>query len=88
MSGPHRKAVLSYNLNLFCPDFSPWRPTTAHKSHEDLFGQKIKPSETYYKREAGIAVDDIIKLSKRPMGRFVYSLSYCNSRFEGLASVY
>jgi len=72
-------------LNLFYTDFSPWRPTSARKHHQDLFGEEICEGETYYERHAGAAFHDVIKLSALSMGRLVYCLTYCNYRFDDLA---
>jgi len=61
-------------LNALLNPYFPWRYTTARKDQEDLFGITIKEGKTYFKRECGAAWDNVIKMSRESMDKFIYVL--------------
>ncbi len=61
-------------LNALSSQYFPWQYTTARKDHEDLFGVVIKERQAYFKRQCGQAWDDVIKMSRNSMDKFIYAL--------------
>lgn len=72
-------------LNVLLNPYSQWQYTTARKKHEDLFGVPIKEGEVYLKRSCGAAYDDVIKLSRESMDKFIYCLFNGDFFIQGLA---
>ena len=72
-------------LNALINQYSPWQETVARKEHEDLFGVAIKKDEMYFKRTLGGTYDDVIKMSRQSMDKFVYCLFNANASLEALA---
>jgi hypothetical protein len=73
-------------FNALFGGWNEWRPTSARKEHQDLFGEVICDGEIYYKRQMGPAWDDVIKLSRLSMERLLYAVFYGNSRLENIAA--
>ena len=72
-------------LNALLNPYLPWQHTTARKDHEDLFGIFIKKGEIYFKRTCGVAYDDVIKMSRQSMDKFVYGLLNGDFYFQKIA---
>jgi hypothetical protein len=73
-------------LNALNTEYSQWQYTTARKNHQDIFGDLIKESETYFKRSNGPAFDNVIKISQRSMDRLIYVLFSYNPRLDEVAN--
>ena len=58
-------------LNQIYPSDDPWQSVVAHKDHDDLFGDSIKPGELYYNRVCRCPWNPI-KLSRRSMEAVVF----------------
>lgn len=73
---------LDFNLlNAFLAEEVGWRPVSANKAHEDLFGDWVRSGDTYYSRRAGGGFGDLLKLSQASMDRVLVSTFFAN---EGL----
>jgi hypothetical protein len=66
------KAFEQFNF-LYGGMFFEWKPTTARKEHDDIFNVRIKPSETYFRKElGGYSYDSAEKLSMSSMEKLLY----------------
>jgi hypothetical protein len=72
-------------LNALNPSAFPWQRTKARKEHKDLFEERIRDGEVYFKRQVGAAWGDDIKLSRLSMERMLYALFSLNPDLERLA---
>ncbi len=84
----YNEEELSKNIDLLNALLNPyreWRYTTAKKDHEDLFGVTIKEGEGYFKRDYGQAWDDVIKMSRESMDKFIHCLFNGDFHIQRLA---
>ncbi len=65
-------------LNTITSKYRLWSPTKARKHHVDEYGVEIEEGEIYYKREAGAGWGSSIKLAKKSMITFLFTLFYGN----------
>jgi hypothetical protein len=73
-------------LNSLFPASSRWEDTRAAKAHIDAFGAPIEAGEHYFKRQDGVAFDQVIKISRLSMDRFVHALRSGNDVFRDVAA--
>lgn len=70
---------LDYNLlNALMPENWGWRPVTAKKRHDDLFGDEVRGGHTYYVRRAGAGFAEVLKLSQGSMDRVLVATFFGN----------
>ena len=61
-------------LNALYSDHDGWTFITARKDYQDEFGSKVYRGQIYFKRQYGVAYDDVLKLSRNSMELLIYCL--------------
>jgi len=77
---------LDFNLlNACLAEGVTWRPVTANKAQEDLFGDWVQSGDTYYSRRAGGGFADVLKLSQASMDRVLVATFFANKGLRDFA---
>lgn len=74
-------------LNALCGDSMRWETPTARKEHTDIFGQTVKPNETYFSRDYSGTFGARLIVSRQSMDALLMALLIPHGYAEGMADL-